>query len=534
MKNGFEDAGADAKPTRWWALALAWWFLYSPVLWMWPGQRALVDATVSALLFSPLFLARPLLRAALPLLLLAGTAQLAYFLAVHSEVDEFFWITVLGTQASESWEYLQSYRWQDAGWLLAWLAVALACAVYLWRHAPAAVQRRSVRAALLALLAPWLLWVGASAAKSNSPAEAVRKIDRIYPMRLPESYLHYAGTAAHLHTVPAIAPPTQPAKADVGVVVIGESASAARWSLLGYGGADTNAALRPLLPSLAVLRVLANGNNTAKTVPVLLSGKSLVAKRGQPEPASQGHFVTYLDQARQAGFQVASLSNQGAGSGNESFFHIAFRQRSDRFAKLPEGQWDGALTPLLEQVLQSAAAEQPLLLTLHTYGSHPQLTKRYPPDQAPFADAYDNSIAYSSSLLAQWIARLEQLQERRVVLLYISDHGLNLPACGGQYTHGYARSAYEVPMLVWANQRFQQAQPQWLAQVQATAAEAAKTADGAMAYDNRVFQATVADVLGYAAAYPSAAAVPMTALPERRIDGKPYAQMYPDNQCTPF
>ena len=529
MRNVFECV--DAQPAPWWALALAWWFLFSPVLWMWPGQRALVDATVSALLFSPLFLARPLLRVALPLLLLAGAAHLAYFFAVHSDVDEFFWITVLGTHASESWQYLQSYRWQDGLQLLTWAVPAVFCATYLWHRAPA-VQRRGARAALLALLAPWLLWVGASAAKSNSPAEAVRKIDRIYPMRLPESYLHYAGTAAHLHTVPAVAPPAHVAKADVVVVVIGESATAARWSLLGYDGADTNAALRPWSPSLAVLRVLANGNNTAKTVPMLLSGKSLEAKRGQPEPASQGQFVTYLDQARQAGFQVASLSNQGAGSGNESFFHIAFRQRSHRFAKLPEGQWDGALTPLMEQVLQSSAAgaPAPLLLTLHTYGSHPQPAKRYPPEQARLADVYDNSIAYSSSLLAQWIARLEQLQERRVVLLYISDHGLNLPECGGQYTHGYARSAYEVPMLVWANERFQQAQPQWLAQVQAHAT------DTEMAYDNRVFQATLADVLGYDGAYPSAAAAIArnAPLPDLRIDGQPYAQMYPDNQCTPF
>lgn len=529
MRNVFECV--DAQPAPWWALALAWLFLFSPVLWMWPGQRALVDATVSAVLFSPLFLARPLLRAVLPLLVLAGAAHLAYFFAVHSDMDEFFWITVLGAHASESWEYLQSYRWQEGVQWLVWLAAAVYCAAYLWRRAPA-VQRRVVRAGLLALLAPWLLWVGVSAAKSDSPAVAVRKIDRIYPMRLPESLLHYAGTAAHLHAVPTVAPPPHVAKADVVVVVIGESATAARWSLLGYDGADTNAALRPWSPSLAVLRVLANGNNTAKTVPMLLSGKSLEAKRGQPEPASQGHFVTYLDQARQAGFQVASLSNQGAGSGNESFFHIAFRQRSHRFAKLPEGQWDGALTPLMEQVLQStgAGAPAPLLLTLHTYGSHPQPAKRYPPEQARLADVYDNSIAYSSSLLAQWIARLEQLQERRVVLLYISDHGLNLPECGGQYTHGYARSAYEVPMLVWANQRFQQAQPQWLAQVQAHAT------DTEMAYDNRVFQATLADVLGYDGAYPSAAAAIArnAPLPDLRIDGQPYAQMYPDNQCTPF
>lgn len=516
MKNGFERV--DAQPTPWWALALAWWFLFSPVLWMWPGQRALVDVVVSALLFSPLFLARPVLRAVLPLLVLAGAAHLAYFLAVHSDIDEFFWITVLGAHASESWQYLQSYRWHEGLVWLAWVTVAVGCAAYLWQGAPQ-VRRPGVRAALLALLAPWLLWVGASAAKSDTPAAAVRKINRIYPMRLPESYLNYAHSAANLYAVPSLAPPVQAAKADVVLVVIGESASAARWSLLGYGDADTNAALRPWTPSLAALRVLVNGNNTAKTVPVLLSGLALEA-----QPA-QG-FATYLDQARQAGFRVASLSNQGGAGGAESFFHVAFRQRSDVFTQLPEEQWDGALTPLLDDLLPS---QQPLLITLHTYGSHPQPAKRYPPEQAPFADAYDNSIIYSSSLLAQWIARLESLSDRRAVLLYISDHGLNLPECGGQYTHGYARSAYEVPMLVWANTRFQQAQPQWLAQVQAHAA------DAGVAYDNRVFQATLADVLGYTSAYPSAAAsVPSTAIPERRIDGKPYAQMYSDNQCTPF
>lgn len=518
MKNGFESA--HAQPTRWWALALAWLFLFSPVLWMWPGQRAVVDVLVSALLFSPLFLARPLLRAALPLLLLAGAAHLAYFLAVHSDIDEFFWITVLGAHASESWQYLQSYRWHEGALWLAWVAVAVGCSAYLWRCAPV-VSRRGARVALLALLAPWLLWVGASVAKSDTPAAAVRKINRIYPMRLPESYLNYADSAAQLYAVPTLAAPAQAAKADVVLVVIGESASAARWSLLGYGAADTNAALRPWAGSLAALRVLANGNNTAKTVPLLLSGLPLEA-----QPA-QG-FVTYLDQARQAGFRVASLTNQGGASGAESFFHVAFRQRSDVFAQLPEEQWDGALTPLIDDLLPT---KQPLLITLHTYGSHPQPAKRYPPDQALWADAYDNSIAYTSSLLAQWMVRLEQLTDRRAVLFYISDHGLNLPECGGQYTHGYARSAYEVPMLVWANTRFQQAQPQWLAQVQAHA----ETGSAAQAYDNRVFQATVADVLGYAAAYPSAAAsAPMTALPERRIDGKPYAQMYPHDQCTPF
>ena len=335
-------------------------------------------------------------------------------------MDEFFCITVLGAHASESWQYLQSYRWQQGLQWLAWVAAAVYCAAYVWRRAPA-VQRRGARAALWALLAPWLLWMGASAAKSDAPAAAVRKINRVYPMRLPESYLNYAASAAHLYAVPTLAAPAQAAKADVVLVVIGESASAARWSLLGYGGADTNAALRPWTSSLAALRVLANGNNTAKTVPLLLSGQPL-----QAQPA-QG-LITYLDQARQAGFRVASLSNQGAASGAEGFFHVAFRQRSDVFTQLPEEQWDGALTPLIDGLLP---ATQPLLITLHTYGSHPQPAKRYPPEHALWSDAYDTSIAYSSSLLDQWMQRLPPLPERPVGLFSIPYHGMYLPDRAG-------------------------------------------------------------------------------------------------------
>ena len=33
-----------------WQLVLVWWFLCSPVLWMWPGGRSLLDTVVSALL----------------------------------------------------------------------------------------------------------------------------------------------------------------------------------------------------------------------------------------------------------------------------------------------------------------------------------------------------------------------------------------------------------------------------------------------------------------------------------------------------
>lgn len=197
---------------------------------------------------------------------------------------------------------------------------------------------------------------------------------------------------------------------------------------------------------------------------------------------------------------------------------------------MPDGEYDGALTPLLQQALGEARESgQPLLVTLHTYGSHPRTGKRYPPERAHWDDVYDNSIAYASELLAQWIGLLQtEGQGRRAVLLYLSDHGLNLLDCGGNYTHGSARSAYEVPLLAWSNAAFRAAQPAWAAQL---AHHAQPAPEGLPRLDNRVFAATVADLLGYggATAYPSLGA-PQDA-PEPLLGGQPYRARAQANAC---
>lgn len=336
-------------------------------------------------------------------------------------------------------------------------------------------------------------------------------------MALFETLARQQAAAAQIFTVPSVAPPPASARADVIVLVIGESASARRWSLLGYQGHDTNAALRNV-PGLQVLKVLSNGNNTAQTVPLLLSGQAQLPAQG---------LLTYLDWARAAGFRSVTVSNQSTSGTAETFFHAAYRQRSDSYLALPAGSFDEALTAPLEQALAQPGR---LLITLHTYGSHPRVAGRVPPARAHWDDPYDNSQAYTSELLAQWIGLLQQqAPERRALLLYISDHGLNLPDCGGQYTHGSAPSAYEVPLLWWNNAAFAQAQPAWEAALAHNAQAAQAEPAGLPRYDNRVFPATVADVLGYALPYPSLGSSAQP--PEPALAGQPYRRLLQAPTC---
>jgi glucan phosphoethanolaminetransferase (alkaline phosphatase superfamily) len=314
-------------------------------------------------------------------------------------------------------------------------------------------------------------------------------VSRVYPSEFVASFLRYRQLAGHMSIVPSAPAQAGAPMADVVVLVIGESASAQRWSLLGYQDHSTNAALAPWRDGLVALPVQTNGNITAQTVPLLLSYQQL--------ESAPGGVLTYLDKATEAGFKVITLSNQTRATVGDNFFLSAFRQRSAQYLEQPADPrpWDDVLTPLMADVLHDTPYPEKLMLTMHTYGSHPEVKDRYPPAAELWPDAYDNSIAHTSGLLADWIAQLDRLSERRVVLIYISDHGLTFPACGGSYTHGFTRSAYEVPLLLWGNARFREHNADWWGQWQARARQAV-AADGRLQFTNLLVPFALDDLLG--------------------------------------
>lgn len=460
---------------------MAWLWLFCPVMWMWPGSRSLVDMLVSSALFLFCLLWRGSTRVAVAVLLLAGCSFLGYFFAVGSVPDEFFWFSVMGSNPTEAWEYASSSRLQDLALLLSWLLPALVAGAYLWRRAPL-LQRKWARWLGWLSLAVWLLWAAVSAGKGYALTKAVSRVERVYPLTMLQAWMDYQSNGSDLYHVPEVPTPAAAPMVDVLVVVLGESSSAHRWSFLGYQGNDTNGPLQTRREQLVVLPITANGNNTGKTLPVLMTGQ-----RMHPMPA--GGALTYLDWARAAGFRVDSVTNQMAAG----FANLALRQRSDQFLQLQDGSYDGAFSEHLTRSL--ARNQRPLLVTLHMYGSHPRVERRVPEGSGRWADPYDNSTLYTSQVLADWIGQLEALPHVRAALVYASDHGQDFPACGGRYTHGVTRSTYEVPLMLWANQALRDSQPAWWAQLQQLQ-QAAIDGEGVPRYNNLLMAQWLQPLLG--------------------------------------
>ena len=75
-------------------------------------------------------------------------------------------------------------------------------------------------------------------------------------------------------------------------------------------------------------------------------------------------------------------------------------------------------------------------------------------------NAYDNTIRYTDSLIADLITQLQRMTDVNATLIYVSDHGQSLGE-DGYYLHG-APIAFapieqrEIPFLVWMSDGFQQ------------------------------------------------------------------------------
>lgn len=470
---------------------LAWLWLFIPLVWMWPNARSATEVLLSALLLMGILLSQVTTRIAVVLLWVVGMCFLGYFFAVHSLPDEFFWQSILGSNATEALEYALSFRLADAALMLAWALPALWACIHLWRL-PRPLRNTKLRALAWLTLAIWLLWAAVSLFKGYDIYRIFSRVDRVYPLMMVKSWERYERNAQLAALKSDVMPPTNAPMVDVLVVVLGESASAHRWSLLGYTGNDTNAALAPWKQGLVSMPLTTNGNNTGKTLPVIIAGKSLT-----PLPTTS--LSSYLDQGKAAGFKNAVYANQQA----PGFANVALRMRSDSYMQLQDGQLDEAFTPHLEAALQAAQkTSQPLLVTLHTYGSHPRVEKRTPEASAIWDDPYDNSMHYTSQLLSQWIAQLDALQGLRTALVYVSDHGQDFPVCGGSYVHGVTRSTYEVPFLLWTNDAVRQQAGNWWQQWVALGQHAVSE-NGIPRYNTLMPAQAISQLLGYATELPA-------------------------------
>jgi lipid A ethanolaminephosphotransferase len=258
------------------------------------------------------------------------------------------------------------------------------------------------------------------------------------------------------------------------LLVVGETARAANFSLNGYER-PTNPELGKL-PVLSLRQVTSCGTATAASLPCMFSPlgrEAFVDLKGRQE--------NLLDVLQRAGLAVLWLDNQSGCKGLCDRVPNSFTaQLPPGAAPLPAGLCDGEECfdeALLHELDKRIAALEPerlargLVLVMHQMGSHgPAYFKRSPPDLKPFqpecrsnalqqcpreqvVNAYDNTIATTDRLLARSIAWLQTQQSFDVGMLYVSDHGESLGE-KGLYLHGmpYAMAPREqthVPMILW-------------------------------------------------------------------------------------
>lgn len=281
--------------------------------------------------------------------------------------------------------------------------------------------------------------------------------------------LRYRGPRT-LIAVDAVRTPSRTRRTVVAVVVVGETARAANFSLGTYG--------RPTNPNLAArtdvffAEAEACGTSTAIALPCIFSGLG----RAGFQPAIAARQENVLDVLKRTGVSVLWRENNSGCKGvcDRIATDVTANLKNDAYCSSGECR-DEILLQGLQSHLDTLSNDA--VIVLHQNGSHgPAYYRRYPDTYRVFRpacetddlslctasevrNAYDNTLVYTDHVLAQTIALLEANAARfDTVMIYVSDHGESLGE-KGIYLHGMPyiiapREQKRVPMIVWMSQEF--------------------------------------------------------------------------------
>lgn len=434
------------------ALAAVLWVLFSLILrllcWRWTAKPVLV-------------------------LTLLVSALAAHFIGSYGIlIDKGMIRNVLQTDWREAADLSSASLWWDfafRGLLPAAVVLAVQVQPVPWPRAMTAVARHAALLALLLLAALAAFYGDYAAAARNqrelrhllTPTNVLNGffgLGKERARRAPAQLVAVGGDAAR----PAAAAGARPLLV---LLVVGETARSANFSLGGYGQ-PTNQALA----GKGVVyfgNVTSCGTDTATSLPCMFS--DLGAQRFSVAAAAGRENV--LDILQRAGVPVRWLDNNSGCKGvcKRVGTQYLFGAAAPGLCGAEECMDDVLLRQLRADTALPAADA---LVVLHMKGSHgPAYFKRYPAAARHFSptcdtnqiqscarqallNTYDNSIAYSSDVLARTIDWLADNAERMdSVLLYVSDHGESLGEAN-IYLHGLPkllapREQTQVPMIAW-------------------------------------------------------------------------------------
>lgn len=318
----------------------------------------------------------------------------------------------------------------------------------------------------------------------------------VYPVNVPLALLHFRQQQGKLHALQAgLASRSLQAQQavlahnpEVVVLVIGESASATRWGLLGYGR-DTTPQLARQPGLVAFSDVVGLSVATRTAVPGVLSRRPVVWPAGQVDLEAEPSLVQAF---AQVGYQTHWLSNQSPMGQHDTSISLYAREAADvRFLNPATYQHRSHLDEVLLTPLRGVLAQPGRhLVVLHLLGSHFDYSLRYPasfdhfqpslqsapvlPGSPRYAEqvsnSYDNSLRYTDHILAQVLNAVQQ-RGGNAVVAYFSDHGVD-PAqgqCASQTPNRRSEAAYRVPAFVWLSEPMRAQRPAQWQQLQANA-----------------------------------------------------------------
>ncbi|MFJ3484129.1 phosphoethanolamine transferase [Pseudomonas sp. NPDC090202] len=258
------------------------------------------------------------------------------------------------------------------------------------------------------------------------------------------------------------------------VLVVGESARAENFGILGYNR-DTTPQLKKERGLLTFTDVHSCGTETAVSVPCMFSDMG----RKDYDASTAKNQEGLLDVLKRAGLDVIWRDNQSGckGTCDRVTLQDVSNLKDPMLCANSECR-DEILLQGLQAFIDSLSKDT--VLVLHQMGSHgPEYFKRYPKEYEKFTpvcesnalnnctresivNGYDNTLLYTDHVLASLIDILRNNQNKvDTAMVYLSDHGESL----GEYNLFLHGTPYmlapdqqkHVPMMAWFSDNYQQA-----------------------------------------------------------------------------
>ncbi len=401
----------------------------------------------------------------LAMLIVFCNAFALYFIQTYQAVlDKAMMGNVFNTNTSEASSYLSfSFLWH----------VLLFGVLPAWLISRVTIKHVSRLRTIAALLLSFIVGIGWLYGNAQSWLWIDKHGRQLGGMILPWSYVinatryqtEKAMQSRELELLPAAHLTTQ--DKTVVVLVIGESARAADFSLYGYAR-DTN----PMLEKAGVTAIRnAHSCSTYTT-------------------ASLQCMLSHVDTSNSLFHSFEALPSYLQRSGIDTIWltrnwgepplkvNTYLRDTDIRSSCTgPHCDYDEVLLTGLQQRIADTSSDK-VFVVLHQSGSHgPDYYNHYPADGETFKpvcrsvqlqdcspetvnNAYDNTILYTDKFLSETIDVLRAIPDAQTLMVYISDHGESLGEYG-LYLHGTPYSLApdvqkDIPYIVWMSKAFKQ------------------------------------------------------------------------------